>query len=153
GYRVMSGALTIGQLMFFSSLLGYLLGPLERLAGVNQTVQDALIAVDRLYQVMDLELEAIGDGDKVPFKGIRQGIELRGVSFKYGCRANVLNKLSMRIPAGKTIAVVGESGSGKSRLLKLLQGFYAPTDGRLLLDGVDLCDFELGSLRRGIGVV
>jgi ATP-binding cassette subfamily B protein len=153
GHRVMSGALTIGQLMFFSSLLGYLLGPLERLAGVNQTVQDALIAVDRLYQVLDLELEAVGAGNKVPFQRIRQGIELRGVSFKYGCRANVLNKLNLMIPAGKTVAVVGESGSGKSTLLKLLQGFYTPTDGRLLLDGVDLCDVELGSLRRGVGVV
>jgi ATP-binding cassette, subfamily C, bacteriocin exporter len=153
GYRVMSGALTIGQLMFFSSLLGYLLGPLERLAGVNQTVQDALIAVDRLYQVLDLELEAVGAGNKVPFQGIRQAIELRGLSFKYGCRANVLNKLNLRIPAGKTVAVVGESGSGKSTLLKLLQGFYAPTGGRLLFDGVDLCDIELGSLRRGVGVV
>ena len=153
GYRVMSGALTIGQLMFFSSLLGYLLGPLERLAGVNQTVQDALIAVDRLYQVLDLELETVGAGEKVPFNGIRQAIELRGVSFKYGCRANVLNKLNLCIPAGKTVAVVGESGSGKSTLLKLLQGFYMPTEGRLLLDGMDLCDVELGSLRRGVGVV
>ncbi len=153
GYRVMGGALTIGQLMFFSSLLGYLLGPLERLAGVNQTVQDALIAVDRLYQVMDLELEAVGAGNKVPFEGIRHEIELRDLSFKYGCRANVLNKLNLTIPAGKTVAVVGESGSGKSTLLKLLQGFYTPTEGRLLLDGVDLCDVELGSLRRGVGVV
>jgi ATP-binding cassette subfamily B protein len=153
GYRVMSGALTIGQLMFFSSLLGYLLGPLERLTGVNQTVQDALIAVDRLYQVLDLELEPVGSGEKVPFQGVRLAIELRDVSFRYGCRANVLNKLNLCIPAGKTVAVVGESGSGKSTLLKLLQGFYTPTEGRLLLDGVDLCDVELGSLRRSVGVV
>ena len=153
GYRVMSGALTIGQLMFFSSLLGYLLGPLERLAGINQHVQSALIAVDRLYQVMDLELEPVGSSNKIDFKGVSQAIELRGVSFKYGCRANVLNKMNLTIPAGKTVAVVGESGSGKSTLLKLLQGFYTPTEGRILIDGTELGDFELGSLRRHVGVV
>jgi HlyB family type I secretion system ABC transporter len=153
GHRVMTGALTIGQLMFFSSLLGHLLGPLERLAGVNVQLQDALVAVDRLYQVLDLELETTGDGNKVPFRGVEKSIELQDVSFRYGCRANVLEKLSLRIPTGKTVALVGESGSGKSTFLKLLQGFYAPTEGRILIDGVDMRDFELTSLRSRVGVV
>jgi ATP-binding cassette subfamily B protein len=153
GHRVMSGALTIGQLMFFSSLLGHLLGPLERLAGVNVQLQDALVAVDRLYQVLDLELETARDGNKVPYRGIQKSIELQDVAFRYGCRANVLEKLSLRIPAGKTVAFVGESGSGKSTFLKLLQGFYAPTEGRILIDGVDMRDFDLSSLRSRIGVV
>ena len=77
----------------------------------------------------------------------------RDVSFKYGCRANVLENLNLRIPAGKTVAIVGESGCGKSTLLKLLMGFYAPTEGRMLIDGVDLRDFELASLRSRIGIV
>jgi ATP-binding cassette subfamily B protein len=153
GHRVMSGALTIGQLMFFSSLLGHLLGPLERLAGVNLHLQEAFVAVDRLYQVLDLELEAAGDSKKVPFAGVHQAIELQDVSFRYGCRANVLSNLSLRIPAGQTVALVGESGSGKSTLLKLLQGFYAPTEGRIVIDGVDMRDFELSSLRGRVGVV
>jgi ATP-binding cassette subfamily B protein len=153
GHRVISGALTIGQLMFFSSLLGHLLGPLERLAGINLQLQDALIAVDRLYQVLDLDTEPVGDDKKVRFDGVRDGIELQDVCFRYGCRANVLEKMSLRIPAGKTVGVVGGSGSGKSTLLKILQGFYAPVEGRILLDGVDMRDFELSSLRAGIGVV
>jgi ATP-binding cassette subfamily B protein len=65
----------------------------------------------------------------------------------------VLEKLNLRLPAGKTVAIVGGSGSGKSTLLKLLQGFYAPTEGRIVIDGVDMRDFELASLRAGIGVV
>jgi ATP-binding cassette subfamily B protein len=153
GCRVMDGALTIGQLMFFHSLLGYLLGPLERLASINLTLQEALVAVDRLYQVLDLELEAAGEGNKVAFQGVRHAIELQQVSFGYGCRANVLEQVSLRIAAGETVAIIGESGSGKSTLLKLLQGFYAPTEGRTRIDGVDIQDFELASLRAGVGVV
>ena len=78
GHRVMDGALTIGQLMFFYSLLGYLLEPLERLASVNLKIQDALVAVDRLYQVMDLEVEPLGDRKKVRFERVREAIELAG---------------------------------------------------------------------------
>ena len=87
------------------------------------------MAVDRLFQVLDLEAEPIGAARKVPFRGVREAIELRGVGFRYGCRANVLEGLDLRIPAGKTVAIVGESGSGKSTLLKLLMGYYAPTEG------------------------
>src|SRR5207253_1510944 len=130
-----------------------MLGPLERLSSVNLKVQDALVAVDRLFQIMDLELEGVGDGKKVTFKGVRDALHLHEVSFRYGCRANVLEKVNLRLPAGQTVAVVGESGSGKSTLLKLLQAFYAPTEGRMHIDGVDLRDFDLGSLRSGIGVV
>jgi HlyB family type I secretion system ABC transporter len=153
GHRVMTGALTVGQLMFFYSLLGYLLEPLERLAAVNLRLQDALIAVDRLYQVMDLEVEPVGQSKKAMFAGVRHAIELQDVSFHYGCRANVLEQVSLRILPGKTVAIIGESGSGKSTLLKLLLGFYAPTAGRILVDGTDLRDVELASWRRAIGLV
>jgi ATP-binding cassette subfamily B protein len=153
GHRVTDGALTIGQLMFCYSLLSYLLEPLDRLASVNLKIQDALVAVDRLYQVLDMKLESLAGTNKVPFTGLRDALELSDVSFGYGCRGNVLEEVSIRIPAGKTVAVVGESGSGKSTLLKLLQGFYAPTRGRICIDGANMQDFELASLRHGIGVV
>jgi ATP-binding cassette subfamily B protein len=153
GFRVMDGALTIGQLMFFYSLLGYLLEPLQRLAAVNLTLQEALVAVDRLYQILDLEAEQCGPTRKLPFTGIRQAIELREVSFRYGYRANVLEHVTLRIPVGQTVAIVGESGSGKSTVLKLLLGFYTPTAGRILIDGVDMQDFALASLRSRMGFV
>ena len=149
----MAGVLTIGQLMFFYSLLGYLLEPLQRLAAVNLKLQDALVAVDRLYQVLDLEAEQLGAGKKSAFAGVGEAIELKEVYFRYGCRANVLEKVSLRIRAGQTVAIVGESGCGKSTLLKLLMGYYAPTEGRVLIDGVDLQDFELASLRGRVGLV
>jgi ATP-binding cassette subfamily B protein len=152
GHRVIAGALTIGELMFFYTLLGYLLEPLERLAGINAQVQDALIAVDRLYQVMDIEAEQIDDR-KASLAGVNDAIELRDVSFRYGCRENVLSNLNIRIPAGATVAIVGESGCGKSTLLKLLTRFYDPTAGQVMIDGVNLRDFDLASLRSRIGIV
>jgi ATP-binding cassette subfamily B protein len=153
GYRVMDGALTVGQLLFFYTLLSYLMGPLERLASVHLQFQDALVAVDRIYQIMDLEPEEQRENRKTVFGGLRKAIELQDVSFKYGCRANVLERINLRIPAGKTVAIVGESGSGKSSLLKLLMGFYQPTEGRVLIDGLDLHDVALASWRGRIGLV
>jgi ATP-binding cassette subfamily B protein len=139
--------------MFFNSLLGYLLGPLERLASVNLKLQEALMAVDRLYQILDLELEPLGERQKLTFARVHEAITLQDVGFHYGCRSNVLEQVTLRIPTGKTVAIIGESGSGKSTLLKLLLGFYAPTAGRILIDGVDLRDFALASLRNRIGLV
>jgi ATP-binding cassette subfamily B protein len=153
GHRVMQGALTVGQLMFFYSLVAFLMEPLQRLAAVNLKIQDALSAANRLYQIMDLEREASGKPRQVRFQTVRRGIELIDLSFRYGSRKNVLEQVSLEIPRGKTIAVVGESGSGKSTLLKLLMGFYAPTEGRILLDGTDLADFDVASVRSRIGVV
>jgi ATP-binding cassette subfamily B protein len=153
GHRVMQGALTVGQLMFFYSLVVFLMEPLQRLASVNLKIQDALSAADRLCQVLDLEREAANRPRQVRFQAVRRGIELTNLSFRYGSRKNVLEQVSLEIPKGKTIAVVGESGSGKSTLLKLLMGFYAPTEGRILIDGIDLADFDIASLRGRIGVV
>ena len=152
GHRVIAGALTIGELMFFYTLLGYLLDPLVRLATVNLQIQDALVAVDRLFQVMDLAPEPM-NARQATLEGIREGIELRNVAFRYGCRENVLQELNLRIPAGMTTAIVGESGCGKSTLLKLLLRFYEPSAGQVAVDGVDLRDFDLASLRSRIGIV
>jgi len=152
GHRVIAGGLSLGQLLFCYTLLGYLLAPLERLAGAQLQLEDAIIALDRLYQIMDLELE-VGHARGLPCQGIAQGITLDGVSFKYGTRAAVLDRISLDIPAGKRVALLGESGSGKTTLLKLLQRFYDPTEGRVLIDGVDARDFDVESLRARIGVV
>jgi ATP-binding cassette subfamily B protein len=153
GHRVVRGALSIGELMFFYTLLGHMLAPVERLTMLNFSLQDALVALDRLAQVMDLEVEQPRRHKKATCPGFRDGIELDQVSFQYGCRDEVLRKISMKIPAGSTIAIVGGSGSGKSTLLKLLMGFYTPTAGRILVDGIDARDIDLSSLRSHIGLV
>jgi ATP-binding cassette, subfamily C, bacteriocin exporter len=153
GHRVMNEALTMGELIFFYTLLACLLEPLERLTSVNLQLQEALVAIDRLYQVMDMQVEELGDERKVVFRGVRDAIELHDVGFRYGSRGAVLGGLNLRIPAGRTVAIVGESGSGKSTILKLLMGFYVPTEGRITIDGLNMQDFGLRSLRSGIGLV
>ena len=153
GHRVIAGGLTIGELMFFSSLLSYMLDPLERLAGVNLQIQDALVAMHRVSEVTDLDVE---ETDADPNSGpqrVESGIRLENVSFGYGCRGDVLSNVSFDVPAGAKVAIVGESGSGKSTLLKLLMRFYDPSEGRVLLDGTDYRDIDLASLRKTIGLV
>jgi ABC-type multidrug transport system fused ATPase/permease subunit len=153
GHRVAAGAITVGELLFFYTLLAYMLDPLERLATVNLQIQDALVAIDRLYEIMDLEVEELDSPAKAKFEGVRDTIRFEGVSFGYGCRGNVLENVDLEVSAGSTIAIVGESGSGKSTLLKLLTRFHEPTKGRIVADGLDLRDFELTSLRSRIGLV
>ncbi len=153
GHRVIDGALTIGELIFFYTLLVCMLEPLQRLTSVNLQLQEALVAVDRLYQVMEVEVERLGGEGKAAFRGVRDAIELRGVGFRYSGRGAILKGLDLRIPAGRTVAIVGESGSGKSTLLKLLLGYYRPTEGEITVDGVSLRDVDLATLRAGIGLV
>jgi ATP-binding cassette subfamily B protein len=153
GHRVVAGALTIGQLLFCYTLLSYLLEPLERLSVLNLQLQDALVAVDRLFQVLTTEPEQPAGVQRAAFKGLRRGIELRDLTFRYGVRDPVLEQVRLCVPAGLTVAIVGESGSGKSTLLNLLMGFHRPTAGRILVDGTDLGDLDLESLRGRIGLV
>ncbi|MDP6959101.1 MAG: peptidase domain-containing ABC transporter, partial [Planctomycetota bacterium] len=153
GHRVIDRALTIGELMFFYSLLGYMLDPLQRLSTVNLSIQDALVAVDRVGEIMDMESEKLHEDTKADITEIKEGMELRDTHFAYGSRAEVLKKVNIKIPVGKTIAIVGESGCGKSTLLKLLPRFYDPTKGQVILDGTDLRDIRLSSLRSKVGLV
>ena len=152
GHRVMDGALSVGQLLFFYTLLSTALEPLGRLATVNLKLQDAMVAVDRLWQILEIEQEPFG-ADKVAFNTLERGIEFQGVDFAYGARGKVLCQVSLSVPRGKTVAIVGESGSGKSTLLKLLLNYYQPTAGRVLVDDIDLRDIEIGSYRGRLGVV
>jgi ATP-binding cassette subfamily B protein len=153
GHRVIAGEMTIGQLLFFYSMLATLLAPLERLTAVNLKIQEALVASDRLSQIMDLAPEVTATTPKFALTGVHKAIELSQVGFRYGTRERVLAELDLRIPAGRSVAIVGESGSGKSTILKLLMGFYLPTEGRISVDGVDLRDVDLESLRSRIGLV
>ncbi|MCO6454961.1 MAG: peptidase domain-containing ABC transporter [Pirellulaceae bacterium] len=153
GYRVLDGALSIGQLMFFYTMLVSMLAPLERLASLVMEFQEALVAMDRLGDVLDCEPEPAHDQRLATFTGPRRQIEFRDVDFRYGRRGAVLEGMNLRIPAGQTVAIVGESGSGKSTLLKLLLRYHEPQAGQILIDGVDVRDYSLGSYRSRIAVV
>lgn len=151
---VIDRSITPGTLMLFYSLTGYVISPIGSLITSNQTIQDALIAADRLFQIMDLEMEDknILTYDVQPWM-VEGGITFDKVSFKYGSRKQVFDKLSLKIEAGKTTAIVGESGSGKTTLISLIQHLYAVQDGEIYIGNHDLVHINTRSLREYIASV
>ncbi len=153
GHLVIAGQLSLGQLMFFNAMLGYLVDPMKRLAEVNISIQEALIALDRLGEVMDLEPESRPDAQGVSITDVQGAFEIENLTFAYGHRPPVLKNISLSIPAGTTLGIVGESGCGKTTLANLLARFDDPQEGRILLDGTDIRDWNLKALRKTLGIV
>ncbi|TVQ67785.1 MAG: peptidase domain-containing ABC transporter [Balneolaceae bacterium] len=149
---VLQGHLTPGELLSFYAILGYFTGPVSELVEMNRTIQDALIAADRLFEIMDLDQEE--EGRRVELKKEHIGdIQFRDVHFRYGSRADVFEGLNLVIPAGKVTAFVGESGSGKTTLVNILQKLYPVESGTITIGELNLAHIETGSLRRLTGTV
>jgi ABC-type bacteriocin transporter len=149
---VISNELTAGELFSFYALIGYFIGPAGRLISANKTIQDALIAADRLFEIMDLEREKTEN--KIALTPDMIGdIYLEDVTFRYGTRALIFENLSLIIQKGKITAIVGESGSGKSTLISLLQNLYPLKNGRVRIGDYDIQHLSNESLRRLVSVV
>jgi ABC-type bacteriocin transporter len=154
GWMVMAGKLTVGKLVACYSILLYMLQPLGRLADLNQQVQEAWIAAERLFEIMDLQPEDLErPGRLVPAPDLPARIHLQNVGFRYGIRDPVLCGVTLSIQPCSLLAIVGESGSGKSTLARLLLRFHDPQEGQISVDGHDLRDLNLESLRSRIGYV
>ncbi|MGH2899043.1 MAG: peptidase domain-containing ABC transporter, partial [Solirubrobacteraceae bacterium] len=151
--QVVSGALSLGEMLAINALAMGLLAPLSTM--VNSALQLQLIGgyMDRIDDVLRTQPEQTGkDVARAPKLSGR--ITLQGVSFRYGDNLPfVVRDVSIDIRSGMTVAIVGRSGCGKSTLARLVAGLYRPTDGRVMFDGHDLMHLELKSLRRQIGVV
>jgi len=151
GY-VMDNNITPGELLSFYTLIGYFTGPVSSLIGMNRTVQDAVIAADRLFEIMDLERES--DENQIELSPDKIGdIRFENVSFRYGTRVAVFDDLNLIIPKGKFTAIVGESGSGKSTLMSILQNIYPIQSGNVRIGEYDLKYIKNSSLRQMISVV
>ncbi len=149
---VIDNQITPGELLSFYALIGYFTGPASQLIGANRTVQDALIAADRLFEIMDLEREATEN--KIELQPEMLGdIRFTDVSFRYGTRTQVFDKLTLVVPQGKITAVVGESGSGKSTMLSLLQNIYPLQHGSIHIGDYDIKHISNDSIRRRVSVV
>lgn len=139
--------------MMFYSIIGYVLSPLQSLISSNQQLQDANIAADRLFQIMDLEQEEDESG-KVELESDMIGdIVFDHVAFRYGTRKDVFDELNLTIHRGETTAIVGESGSGKTTLASLLQHIYPVNEGRILIGRYDLAQISNTSTRKHVGSV
>jgi ATP-binding cassette subfamily B protein len=152
---VMEGKLSLGQLIAFRIIAGYVTGPLLRMTSIWQTVQETALSLERLSDVIDHPQEAPEDNaNRILMPPIRGDISFRNINFRYKPSSPLLlTGVNLEIPQGKFVAVVGTSGSGKSTLTKLVARLYNPEQGLVLIDGIDISKVELYSLRRQIGVV
>jgi ATP-binding cassette subfamily B protein len=150
---VIDKELSPGTLMLFYALTGYIISPIGSLISSNQSIQDALIAADRLFQIMDLEREQ-DEQQKITLESDMIGdISFEDVAFRYGSRKQVFESLSLTIERGKTTAIVGESGSGKTTLISLLQHIYPIQSGQIKVGDYDISQISNQSLRRRVGTV
>ena len=152
-YFVINRELSPGELLSFYALIGYFTGPLTALIGANKSVQEALIAADRLFEIIDLEIES-SDVNKVNLTPELVGdIQFNNVNFRYGTRAVVFEGLNLLIKKGESTAIVGESGSGKSTLLSLLQNLYPLKEGNITIGGIDIQHVSNDTIRRIVSTV
>ncbi|MDP1718033.1 MAG: ATP-binding cassette domain-containing protein [Burkholderiales bacterium] len=149
-----NAGMTIGMLVAFQMFASRLSGPLLRMVGLWQEFQQADVAVKRLGDLMDAPVEPYALTPARAKEGAGGRIEFGGVSFRYSDKHPYLfQKLNLVLAPGKLTALMGPSGCGKSTLAKMLQGFYWPTDGCILLDGYDIRHLSANELRAHFGVV
>ncbi len=151
-YYVIERTITPGELLSFYALIGYFTGPVTQLIGMNKTLQNALIAADRLFEIMDLEREE--SEEKLQLTSDLVGdIVFDNVRFSYGSRVEVFRNFSCRIQQSKMTAVIGESGSGKTTLGALIQQLYPLQEGKISIGQYDLNYISKSSLRERIAIV
>jgi subfamily B ATP-binding cassette protein MsbA len=154
GNSVLSGARTRGSFIAFLFTLVLLYEPFKKLVRTNYTIQQGLAGADRVFALLDTRPQVVDRPGARTLRGIREGIEFHDVSFAYEPGGElVLRGINLRIPAGHVVALVGMSGGGKSTLADLIPRFYDVTAGRITIDGTDIRDFTLASLRAQIAVV
>jgi subfamily B ATP-binding cassette protein MsbA len=154
GYQVFDGTITSGDFFAFMASLGLMYEPLKRTARMYTAFQSAIGAAERVFTVLDTPPSIVDAPDAGELAPVRESIVFHGVRFAYqGAPDEVLAGLDLHVRAGETIAIVGSSGSGKTTLVNLIPRFYDPTAGRILVDGVDLRDVTMTSLRRQIAMV
>ncbi|NFF68490.1 peptidase domain-containing ABC transporter, partial [Clostridium sporogenes] len=153
-HQVLKGAMSIGQLISFNALLAYFLDPIENIINLQPQLQTAVVAGERLGEILDLELEkSIDEEKKIKPQSLLGNIEFKNVDFRYGTRKLILKDINMNIKSGERIALVGESGSGKTTLAKLLMNFYQCEKGEILINTYNIKDINIETLRDKIAYI
>ena len=152
GYQVIHGHSTPGTFFSFLTALIMLYEPVKRLTNVNNTIQQGIAGAERVFGIIDMIPEIRNNAGSIPLPRIVREIEIRDISFRYE-ETPVLKRISMKIRAGEVIAFVGMSGGGKTTLVNLIPRFYDVTEGSILIDGHDIRDVTIESLRGQIAIV
>jgi ATP-binding cassette, subfamily B, bacterial len=151
--HVLAGTLTIGGLVVFTAYLTSLYGALDSISQAYGSIQAAKVSLQRVFEIMEEEGD-LKEGSRVfPAAGAKGEVAWSGVSFQYVSSQPVLRHVDLHVSPGQKVAIVGRTGAGKTTLLSLLPRFYDPRSGRITIDGIDIREFELKSLRRQIAMV
>ena len=150
---VLSGALSLGELVVFISYLAQLYAPVNQITQSWGLIAGARIGAARCFEILDTEADLVDGSRDFPSEGAKGAVEWRGVSFRYRPEMPVLRQVDLAVAPGTKVAVVGATGAGKSTLLSLLPRFFDPSTGSVLVDGVDVRQYRLRSLRRQIAMV
>jgi ATP-binding cassette, subfamily B, bacterial len=153
GYQAIQGEVTIGVLVAFIAALNNFFDPIQSLSQLYTTYQAGMAALDKIFELLDEEPDLSDAPDAVDLDRIRGEIDFQDVTFAYGEGAPALADVDLHVPPGQTVALVGATGAGKSTFAKLVARFYDPTRGRVLVDGHDLHDVTMRSLRSQMGIV
>lgn len=153
GWRAQSGDLTLGAFMAFQTALLMAYQPMKSLASLNQALQEGLAAAQRLFAVLDVEPTVVDRPDATPLAVEKGGIRFENVSFAYGDDVPAVRDIDIAVPPGAVVALVGASGAGKSTLLNLIPRFHDVSAGRLSIDGQDVREVTLASLRAALALV
>lgn len=152
-YLVMQRELTIGELLSFYAVLGYLTPPMLAIISSNRGIQEALIAADRLFEILDMDNELVANKPLAIKQEKLCSIAFKNIYFQYGMRATVLDDLSFNIIAGTTTAIIGKSGSGKTTIISLLHKLYPTERGMITINDIDINHWDTHYLRRKIAIV
>lgn len=154
GVSVINGEMTIGALITFNSLLAYFLDPIKHLIDLQPQIQTAVVAADRLGEILELEAEKDeSEYKKMTPESLSGDIEIKNLNFRYGTRKLVLENIDITIKNGQKVAFVGESGSGKTTLSKLLLNLYSAESGEILINGNNIKDINIETLRERIAYI
>jgi len=153
GFRVMSGATTIGVVVAFALYVQRFFDPVREMVMQYATLQRSMAGGQRAFEVLDTKAEIVDKTNAVPLPTIQGEVELDHVNFSYNKDAPVLNDINLKVSPGETIALVGQTGSGKTSITALISRLYDVTSGSVRVDGHDVRDIQRGSLVRQMGVV
>ncbi|MFD0050602.1 ABC transporter ATP-binding protein [Actinomycetes bacterium NPDC127524] len=154
GYQVINGPLSVGTMVAFIGFIDRLYNPLRRVVNSSTTMTQTLASMDRMFEFIDEKYDIEDKPDSISLNHVEGNLNFENISFAYDeSEEPVLKNLNLHVRKGETIALVGMSGGGKSSLVSLIPRFYDVSSGRILLDGTDLRDFKVRSLRDKIGMV
>lgn len=152
GWQIINGQLTLPQLISFATALGIMTDPGSTLSKAFAVIQQGSASIKRIFEIIDINPTVVDSANARSLPRVSGLVEIKNVSFSYG-QEEVLSNINLEVKPGEAIALIGRTGAGKSTLVNLLPRFYDPTAGQVLIDGYDLKDITLHSLRNQVAVV